>query len=442
MFLAVRRFLLTSLLPLGVLTLTGCAMRRFAAAFLLPLGFLALTGCSKAEWVGRQSPMDPKGPLAQSQFDVFMDTVWLSLVLFVLVGGILVYAVIRFRERPGQSDTPPPEQGHGNPMIEIGLIMASVASLVIIAIPTLEAIWYMDDVPIEAKPTSKLSAWYTGKVDPKVAEDVLTVDAVGKQWWFRFEYPQLGLTQEGKRAIPNELVIPRGKAVRINLRSEDVIHSFWVPKIAGKVDMIPGRRNHMWIQGDQVGLYYGQCAEFCGDSHAYMRFRCRVVEPEEFAKWVESQRAPAAEPAANSLAATGKTLFAQKTCAMCHRVGGQYDAGAFGPDLTHVASRTSLAGAWLDNRDPATQLAIDAKGNTELSAPIDPVLQRKNLAEWIGSSGVLVDANGKPVHSSDIKPGNRMHYYRMFNVAGLNETKVKLTQAELDAIVEYLMTLT
>jgi cytochrome c1 len=197
----------------------------------------------------------------------------------------------------------------------------------------------------------------------------------------------------------------------------------------------------MWIQGDQVGLYYGQCAEFCGDSHAYMRFRCRVVEPEDFAKWVDAQRVPAAEPAANSLAATGKALFAQKTCAMCHRVGGQYDAGSFAPDLTHVASRTSLAGAWLDNRDPATQLAIDAKGNTELSAPIDPALQRKNLATWIGSSGVLVDANGKAVHAADVKPGNRMHYYRMFNVAGLNETKVKLTQSELDAIVEYLMTL-
>ena len=360
---------------------------------------------------------------------------------FVLVGGSLVYAVVRFRERPGDRQSAPPEQGHGNPLVEVGLIMASVGALVIIAIPTLEAIWYTDEVPAESRPASKLSAWYTGKVDPKVADEVLTIDVVGKQWWFRFEYPQLGLTQESKRTVPNEMVIPRGKAVRINLRSEDVIHSFWIPKIAGKVDLIPGRRNHMWIQGDEVGHYYGQCAEFCGDSHAYMLFRCKVVEPAEFAQWVEAQRAPAAEPPAGSLAAQGKALFAQKTCAMCHRVGGHYDAGAFGPDLTHVATRTTLAGAWLDHRDPAVQRALDAKGNTEVSAPIDPALQRRNLAHWVGSSGVLVGADGKPVHPEDVKPGNRMHYYKMFNVAGLNETKVKLTQAELDALVEYMMTL-
>lgn len=417
------------------------AVRRLLQTCLLPCLVLMLSGCSKAEWTGRQSAMDPKGPLAAKQFDVFMDTVWLSLVLFILVGGALVYAVVRYRERAGQEDAPPPEQGHGNPLIEIGLIMASIAALVVIAIPTLEAIWYMEDVPAEAQPTSKLSAWYTGKVDPKVAEEVLVIDVIGKQWWFRFEYPQLGLTQESKRTVPNEMVIPRGKAVRINLRSEDVIHSFWIPKIAGKVDLIPGRRNYMWIQGDEVGQYYGQCAEFCGDSHAYMLFRCKVVEPAEFAAWVEAQRAPAPEPAPGSLAAQGKAIFAQKTCAMCHRVGGQYDAGAFGPDLTHIATRTSIAGAWMDNRDPATQRAIDAKGNTEISAPIDAALQRRNLAEWIGSSGILVDADGKPVHPHDVKPGNRMHYYKMFNVAGLRETKVTMTQAELDAVVEYLMTL-
>lgn len=414
---------------------------RLPMVWILPLVALLLSGCSKAEWMGRQSAMDPKGPVAQVQFDVFMATVWLSLVLFVLVGGALVYAVIRYRERAGQADAPPPEQGHGNPLIEIGLIMASVAALVVIAIPTLEAIWYIEDVPEESRPASKLGAWYKGKVSPEAAEEVLTIDVVGKQWWFRFEYPQLGLTQQDKRSVPNEMVIPRGKAVRINLRSEDVIHSFWIPKVAGKVDLIPGRRNHMWIQADQAGHYYGQCAEFCGDSHAYMLFRCVVVEPEEFAAWVERQKAPAPEPAAGSLAAKGKGLFAAKTCAMCHRVAGQFEAGAFGPDLSRVAARTTLAGAWLDHRDPAAQMALDAKGNTEASAPVDPARQRANLARWIGSSGVLVGADGKPLIPGDVKPGNRMHYYKMFGVAGLRETRTTLTQEEMDAVVEYLMTL-
>lgn len=415
---------------------------RYLTPSLLVLAAIFTAGCTKAEWMVRQSTMDPKGPVAQVQFDVFMATVWLSLVLFVLVGGALVYAVIRYRQRPGQADLPPPETGHGNPLIEVGLIMASIASLVVIAIPTLEAIWYLDDVPAERQPDSKLSAWYKGSYSADVAEEVLTIDVIGKQWWFRFEYPQLGLTQQSKRTVPNEMVIPRGKVVRINLRSEDVIHSFWIPKIAGKVDLIPGRRNHMWIQADQTGHYYGQCAEFCGDSHAYMLFRCVVVEPEVFDQWVESQKAPAPEPAAGSLAAKGKVLFAQKTCIMCHRVAGHYESSAgFGPDLARVASRSTLAGAWMDHRDPAVQGAIDAKGNTEVSAPIDPALQRRNFHDWIGSSGILVNAEGKPLIPHDIKPGNRMHYYRMFNVAGLRETKTTLTQDELDALVEYMMTL-
>ena len=144
--------------------------------------------------------------------------------------------------------------------------------------------------------------------------------------------------------------------------------------------------------------------------------------------------------AAGSLAAKGKQLFAAKTCAMCHNVGGHYGAGAFGPDLTHVASRKSLAGAWLDNRDPAAQQAAVAAagGNTEASAPVDRAVLKANLIRWIGSSGVL-HGDGEPTR--DVKPGNRMHYYKMFNVAGLNETHTKLTPAELDALAEYLLTL-
>ena len=294
------------------------------ALFVAPFCLFLLSGCSKEELTVRQSTLDPKGPVAQMQYDVFMDTVWLVVVLFVLVGGLLVYAVIKFRARPGDENKPAiVEEGHGNPLIEIGLITASIGALVFIAIPTLSAIWYTHDVPDEAVPTSKLSAWYPrvgadGKENyPKsVEEEVLIVDVIGKQWWFRFEYPQLGLTSDAKHTVPNELVIPRGKAVRINLRSEDVIHSFWVPKIAGKVDLMPGRKNHMWIQADQTGHYYGQCAEFCGDSHAYMLFRVEVLEPAEFAKWVQKQKSDAAPVVAGSAADKGKALFAAKSCVM------------------------------------------------------------------------------------------------------------------------------
>ena len=412
----------------------------------LSLAFI-MAGCSKEEMTVRQSTLDPKGPVAQVQFDVFMDTVWLVVVLFALVGGMLVYAVIKFRSRPGDEDKPViVEDGHGNPLIEIGLITASIGALVIIAIPTLSAIWYTDDVPAAAVPTSKLSAWYPRVEGTRenyaqtVEEQVLEVDVIGKQWWFRFEYPQLGMTNDAKHSVPNELVIPKGKAVRINLRSEDVIHSFWVPKIAGKVDLMPGRKNHMWIQADQTGHYYGQCAEFCGDSHAYMLFRVEVLEPADFAKWVQKQKADAAPVAAGSAAEKGKALFAANSCVMCHNVGGHFGAGAFGPDLTHVASRKSLAGAWLDNRDVAKQRALEqSTGNTENSIPVDEAKLKANLIKWIGSSGVAHGADGKL--SKDVKPGNRMHYYKMFNVAGLRETNQQFTAEELDHLAEYLLTL-
>ena len=291
--------------------------RFFSRVGLLAAPFLAIimVGCSRAEMTVRQSTLDPKGPVAQVQYDLFMQTVWLVVVLFVLVGGLLVYAVIKFRARPGDENKPAiVEDGHGNPLIEIGLITASIGSLVIIAIPTLTAIWYTDDVPAESVPTSKLSVWYPRVEGTRenyaksVEEEVLVVDVIGKQWWFRFEYPQLGLTNDAKRSVPNELVIPKGVAVRINLRSEDVIHSFWVPKLAGKVDLMPGRKNHMWLQASETGHYYGQCAEFCGDSHAYMLFRVEVLEPAEFAKWVQKQKADAAPVAAGSKAEKGKAV--------------------------------------------------------------------------------------------------------------------------------------
>jgi cytochrome c oxidase subunit 2 len=213
-----------------------------------------------------------------------------------------------------------------------------------------------------------------------------------------------------------------------------------VPKIAGKVDLMPGRKNHMWIQADHAGHYYGQCAEFCGDSHAYMLFRVEVLEPADFAKWVEKQKSPAAPVVVGSKAEKGKALFAAKSCVMCHNVGGHFGAGAFGPDLTHLASRKSLAGAWLDNRDPAKQRALEVKdSNTESSEPVDPVTLKANLVKWIGSSGVAHGADGKP--TKDVKPGNRMHYYKMFNVAGLRETNQTFTPEELDALAEYLLTL-
>lgn len=413
----------------------------------------------------RQSAMDPAGPLSQMQFDTFMDTVWLSLIVFILVGGAFIYAVFKFRERPEDAGKPVPKQGHGNPLIEIGIIMLSIASLVVIAVPTLRGIWLMyDEKPEEtyrlngetadhkvSAKESALKVWYphtrdtNGVENYSVAKDdeVLEITVVGKQWWFRFEYPQFGLEQSKGRSVSNEFVIPAGKVVKINLRSDDVIHSFWLPKVAGKVDLVPGRRNGMWIQADKPGHYYGQCAEFCGDSHAYMLFRCQVVTDAEFKAWIENQKSNAVAPA-TELAKHGEELFKQKTCVMCHTIGGLPGAaGAFGPDLTHLASRKTLAGAWMFNYDDKAQSAKElAAGNTFVTPVVDKKILKDNLVRWIASSGMVVGADGKP--TKDVKPGNRMHNYKgMFGVTGLlhgapGDKPVPLTHADIDALAEYL----
>ena len=183
---------------------------------------LIVTGCDLNT---RMSTFKPKGPVAQEQLDLFMLTVWVTLGIFIAVGGTYLYVVIRFRERP--NDTRPlPKQGHGNPLIEIGLIGISILLLVVIAVPTIKGIWYTQTTPDE--PASQLGNWYTGEgLSEGEDENILTINVFGYQWWWAFEYPQLGIT------TANEMVIPAGKAVHLELRSVDVIHSFWLPRIAG-----------------------------------------------------------------------------------------------------------------------------------------------------------------------------------------------------------------
>ncbi len=389
------------------------------------LSLLFLMGC---DFQSRQSTFDPKGPIAKEQLDLFYITLWVVLFLFVAVSSVLLYAVIRFREKKTDDPNFKPKQSHGNPAVELGLILASVVMLVIIAIPTLKGIWFMHDLPEDE--ASHLSNYYEGELSEGEEDDVLLVYVYGWQWWWSFEYPQLGIT------TANELVIPVGKVVKLELRSKDVIHSFWLPKIAGKVDTIPGRMNSMWIQADETGHYYGQCAEFCGESHAYMLFRTDALETEAFNAWAVHQQSGAVSPTgdetwegfASNLSAfrdgenpyegddllEGAALFYTKgKCNTCHAVDGSNLAfGVVAPNLTHVASRKSLAAGWLDNRP---------KGSDE----IDPALQLENFTNWVD-------------HPEDIKPGNLMHVGTS-GMVGLSE--IELTEEEVRKIALYLQSL-
>lgn len=379
---------------------------QWAALLTLSLG---VTGCS---FTTPQSSLDPKGPVAQAQLDLFYVTVWVCLGIFVVVGGALVWVVWRFRERPGDENKPMPSQGHGNPLIEIGLIGASIFLLVIIAIPTLKAIWFTHELP-ENQPyyeDSKLGAYFEGKLSPEERDNVLEINVYGWQWWFAFEYPQLGFS------TANEFVIPKDKVVKFNLRGVDVIHSFWLPKLAGKVDLMPGRKNWMWLLAEEEGYYFGQCAEYCGDAHAYMLFRAEVVSDQEFSEWVADYRkgAPApggfqAEPTEETPKPTnqehwaawaqanandelpdtavhrGAQVFMGKgKCLVCHAIDGSTAAGNSAPNLTKVAQRKSLAAGILNHY-------------TDGGEGIDPTKQAENFEEWIK-------------HSHYYKPGNLMYY--------------------------------
>jgi len=438
------------LLPFFVVKLPSWLRLWVVRALPVAVAGLVLGGCSLTH---KQSSFDPKGPVAQVQYDLFLVTVWVTLFIFVTVGGALLWVVVRFRERPGDAGKPLPEQGHGNPLIEISLIAASVLLLVVIAVPTLRAIWYTYEEP--ADPAGHLGSWYQPLVQerrdfaelavaPEEEERVLVVKVTGYQWWWSFEYPQLGID------TANEFVIPVGVPVRLELRSADVIHSFWLPKLAGKVDLMPGRRNHMWLQADEAGHYYGQCAEFCGEAHAYMYFRADAVRQEAFIDWVAKmqggQPAPGgfeAEPTPESpdpgieedWAAWGKLarerglfddpvqegarLFLYKAnCLMCHKIEGSPARGVRGPDLTAIGQRKSLAAGIMDN--------TGADGVT-----IDPKRQHANLVDWI-------------LNSEHIKPGNLMYYGNdAFGsiLANLEAKGEPLTEEEVDKIAAYLQTL-
>lgn len=417
------------------------ASRQLSALFLASLASF-LGGWSWIE--GPQSTFDTHGPVAKSQLDVFYTTVWVTGIIFVVVAGVLTYATFKFRAR-NESDAhaEPPAQSHGNPFIELGLIAASVFALVIIAVPTLRAIWYTYDVPEAEK------------------ADAYEVNATGLQWWFRFDYPSEGLDNSGHLVTGNELVIPANRPVRVNLRTADVIHSFWVPKLAGKVDMMPNRGNHLWLQADQPGYYWGQCAEFCGEDHAVMRFRVIALDAKEFAEWVTQQKQPARTIAATAnpeplriqpaslsfkrnapgwseafdlnplenwkqkqfpekdenpvLIAHGRKLFQEKSCISCHTVRGHEGVGTTAPDLTHVGARTTIAGGLLENNE-------------------------SNLRRWI------TDPN-------NVKPGNKMYvgvplggsvmpgYMLRDAKTGHLTTNIKIDSSEAAALAAYLLSL-
>ena len=319
---------------------------------------LALSGCGGPF---PQSTLHPRSDFARATDVLFTDIFWWAAAVFVVVEALLVVALIRFRHREGR---PAPKPTHGHTLMEIAWTLAPAAILVFVAVPTVRTIF---------------------ATAGEAPADAVKVEVIGHQWWWEFRYLDLGLT------TANELHLPVGKPVRIAITSADVIHSFWIPRLGGKRDAIPGKTNYIAFRADSTGDYSGQCAEFCGASHGNMRLRVIVDSDSGFGAWAQAQLSAAATPAKGGLAQQGKTVYGRSACIGCHAIQG-VSSGVIGPNLTHIASRTTIASGLFPN-------------------------DSSHLASWIADAPAL-------------KPG-----------AIMTRMKPPLTDADIAALIAYLQSL-
>jgi cytochrome c oxidase subunit II len=307
----------------------------------------------------------PSTTPARSIADLSVFVLVITGIIFVVVFALLVYSLIRFRGR-GMDGGREPAQVYGSMQIELAWTIIPTLIVVVLFLATARVIHAIQDAP---KPAGAL--------------DVI---AIGHQYWWEFRYPKLGIV------TANELHIPVSDPSHptptfLELLSADTDHSFWVPELGGKTDLIPNHPNRMWMDPQRTGVFLGQCAQYCGTQHAKMLLRVSVDGPDDFSAWVSAQQKPAVEDAA---AIAGRRVFEHNACMNCHAVGGTPANGRFGPDLTHLMSRTTIAAGAAENT-------------------------HDNLRLWVQDP-------------SAIKPGCLM-------------PAMKLNDGDLDAVVSYMETL-
>jgi len=271
-------------------TRPGTAGPRYPSRWAKAAGLVAVVFLSSGCFIHyKQSAVNPKGSVARQLNNLFWPVFWIAVGVFVLVAGLVLIAVIRFRAR---SDDEAPRQVHGNTRLEVMWTIIPALLLAGIAIPTVKMVFDINRIP----------------------KNLMQVDVIGHRWWWEFDYKDPAHPQDVLFRTANELHLPAGQKFELNLSSVDVIHNFWVPNLAGKLYAIPGRFNHMVMDADNPGTYYGQCSEYCGTSHANMQ------------------------------------LFTTKGCTGCHSITG-ISKGTVGPNLTHFKSRSVFAGSIFENTD-------------------------------------------------------------------------------------------
>ena len=262
--------------------------------------------------------LDPQSPQARAIYDLGIVSTIVFVLIFVAVTGAIVYAIFRFRGREGEPD---PKQFAGSEKVEIIWTAIPFLIVVFLFVLTLRGM---------------------NRTDPPAAASPDLV-VTGHQFWWEAQYPASGAV------TANEIHIPIGRPLSVRLDSKDVLHEFWVPELARKMTTVPGQLNHIWLQADKPGIYIGQCSEFCGTQHAWMRILVVADEPWKFEEWQRAQLQPGQAPTSD-IAAKGLALFQTSTCINCHAIRGVTGADArVAPDLTHVASRRQLAAGILEN---------------------------------------------------------------------------------------------
>jgi cytochrome c oxidase subunit II len=262
--------------------------------------------------------LDPQSPLARAIYDLGIVSSIVFALIFVIVTGAITFSIFRFRTRPGEPD---PRQIQGNRKVVIAWTIIPFLIVIFLFLITLSAMNRADPPPA---PSPDL---------------VIT----GHQFWWQVDYPGSGVI------TANEIHIPVGKPLSVQLESADVLHEFWVPKLTRKMSNVPGQPNHIWLQADKPGSYIGQCSEFCGTQHAWMRILVVADEPAQFEEWQRAQLRPA-QAATTDVTAKGLAVFQTSTCINCHAIRGVAGADLrVAPDLTHVGSRKQLASGMIDN---------------------------------------------------------------------------------------------
>lgn len=309
--------------------------RRAKAAIALGLA-LGLTACSRSS----PSVLDPHAPEARRIAGVWWLMFALSAAVYVVVAAFIVISIVRGRRaRPASEEAKDPKD---DTFIWFGGIVAPVVILAVLAVVTIT----------------------TTQALRKPERGELRIEVVGKRWWWDVRYPDSGVT------TASEIHVPVGRPVDIELTSDNVVHSFWVPELAGKVDTIPGQRNHLRIRATEAGTFRGECAEYCGIQHAHMNLVVIADEPVDFDRWLARRRAGAGLTPSSEEAARGEVVFTREACAGCHAVKGTQATGRIGPDLSDFGSRKSIGSMTVPNT-------------------------RSNLARWI-------------TDPESLKPGNLM----------------------------------